>query len=616
MSNDLDLYVRIAADTARYNAGLGAAKRTTGDFVERTKSQLSKLKDAFGSLEGQLATLGVSLSMAMAIRDAALLDKSMGLLKNSVGASKAEIAGMRQEMYANQQATGVLVDEQKRAADALAAGGMSIDKIRATLTPMSEVMAVATTDADQLAKALSVTGTHFGFDLSNAKVVTDVLDKMYQAGKAGFAELENLPDIFARVGTNAKAANLSFEETLATIETLSKFEAQPERLATLVDSTLRVFTNAKYMKDASKATGVRFFDSKGMRRNALDVLHDIETRYRKLQTDTQRMDFVAKAFGQSDQNTVIGLMNLLKSGSLAELARILGNIKSAPGAVKADLRDSLNNAVVAANRLKGVMSEAADEFTKPLRDTFANMTGFLLDSREKGGMEMTGEEIGISALTIGGLMAAFPLARVLAGHKGGKADAIGGAIGGVANLAGGLATGKVLQETAGVTPVYVVNMPSGGLGGGLPDLPGVPKPGATAPPAMGGLSMATIASVVAATAPLAVMYAATEAAGDTSKDNERAATLKDASDGLGSFLKNWFGFDKESEIEAIRRKNREELGGETVTTALINQVKQTEIKGTVNVNVQTAPGVQATVSTVPGNRHTTLNTGRTMDGVR
>lgn len=615
MSNDLDLYVRIAADTARYNAGLGAANRTTGDFVERTKSQLSKLKDAFGSLEGQLAALGVSLSMAMAIRDAALLDKSMGLLKNSVGASKAEIAGMRQEMYANQQATGVLVDEQKRAADALAAGGMSIDKIRATLTPMSEVMAVAKTDADQLAKALSVTGTHFGFDLSNAKVVTDVLDKMYQAGKAGFAELENLPDIFARVGTNAKAANLSFEETLATIETLSKFEAQPERLATLVDSTLRVFTNAKYMKDASKATGVQFFDSKGMRRNALDVLHDIEARYRKLQTDAQRSQFVAKAFGQSDQTTVTGLMNLLSSGSLASLHRILGDIKSAPGAVKADLPDSLNNAVTAATRLKGVMSEAADEFTKPLRDTFANMTSFLLDSREKGGMGMTGKEIGISALTIGGLMAAFPLARVLAGGKGGKADAIGGAIGGVANLAGGLATGKVLQETAGVTPVYVVNMPGDGMAGGAVDAAATAA-AAGAATSLGSKLKTGVAMALGmpkgellkliATGPTAQLAAAGAAGYGIGTGIYKVAEGTPVGDALidkvgGGIAKVLAFFGNENAAQAV---------------AITEKLQQTEIKGTVSVTVQTAPGVQASVTSQPANRNTTLPVGRTMDGVR
>ncbi len=610
MSNALDLYVRLAVDNARLNAGFGAAARKTRDFVDQLKSNLSQAKDAFGSLHGQLATLGVGLSMAVVLQETSQLDKSMKLLKNTTGATNSELAGMRKEMYANQQATGVLVDEQKRAADALAAGGMSIDRIRATLTPMSEVMAVAKTDADQLAKALSVTGTHFGFDLTNAKVVTSVLDKMYQAGNAGFAELENLPDIFARVGTNAKAANLSFEETLATIETLSKFEAQPERLGTLVDSTLRVFTNAKYMKDASKATGVRFFDSKGMRRNALDVLDDIEARFRKLQTDAQRSQFVSKAFGQSDQTTVTGLVNLLKSGSLQELRRILGSINNASGAVKRDLEDSLKNSVDAASRLKGALKEAADGFTKPIRDTFTNVVGFVMDDQEKGGLGLTSQEMVIGGTTIAGLMAALPIARILAGGKAGSA--VGGAASSIAGFGANLAVGKVLQDTAGVASVFVVNMPSGGMGGSAGGLPGGAVETATA--AQGGLSLATITSIVAATAPLAVMYAATEMAGDTSKDNERAAAFKENSDGLASFLK-WFGFDKEGDIEAQRRKNREELGGETVTTALINQVKQTEIKGQIAVQVTAAPGVQATVTSTPGNRNTALPVGKTMAGV-
>lgn len=45
------------------------------------------------------------------------------------------------------------------------------------------------------------------------------------------------------------------------------------------------------------------------------------------------------------------------------------------------------------------------------------------------------------------------------------------ALGGKFGLAGGLATGKALESAAGVTPVYVVNMPGGGINGGGLDIP-------------------------------------------------------------------------------------------------------------------------------------------------
>ena len=83
-----------------------------------------------------------------------------------------------------------------------------------------------------------------------------------QDARLGNAELENLPDIFARVGGNAKAANFNLDQTLALVELLSKSEPQAERLATLVDSTMRVFTNMRYMKEAQKATGIGFYDER------------------------------------------------------------------------------------------------------------------------------------------------------------------------------------------------------------------------------------------------------------------------------------------------------------------------------------------------------------------
>lgn len=94
---------------------------------------------------------------------------------------------------------------------------------------------------------------------------------MVVAGKLGNAELEDLSAIFARVGNNARSAGLSFEGTLAFLEHLSLVEKDPERLASLADSTLRLANNQKYMEKAAKVTGVKFYDAKGERRDLFDV---------------------------------------------------------------------------------------------------------------------------------------------------------------------------------------------------------------------------------------------------------------------------------------------------------------------------------------------------------
>lgn len=82
---------------------------------------------------------------------------------------------------------------------------------------------------------------------------------MTVAGRLGNAELENLSDLFPKIGA-AAAAGMSIEQALAFTESLSKVELQPDRLGTLAESTLRVFSNKQYRDQVSKTTGISFFN--------------------------------------------------------------------------------------------------------------------------------------------------------------------------------------------------------------------------------------------------------------------------------------------------------------------------------------------------------------------
>jgi hypothetical protein len=264
-------------------------------------------------------------------------------------------------------------------------------------------------------------------------------------------------DIFARVGGNARAANLDIDQTLALVETLSAFEPNAERLATLTDSTLRVFTNDKYRKEAEKATGVKFFNADESQRDPFKVIEDIKSRYDTLTTDLQKNNFLAAAFGTADQDTIKGVRSLLSNGSMAELASKLKGVREAGGTVNRDLDDAISNAVDQTGRLKGAMREAADGFAKPINDAVSEAIKFGLDSKQNGGLGLDGTDI-----MVGGALGAAGLFG--AARYGGKA--IQGLAGKFGSTAAGVATGKALEEAAGVQPVFVVNMPDG-FGGKL-----------------------------------------------------------------------------------------------------------------------------------------------------
>ncbi len=449
-TTDLNLAMRISADVSRLMGGLSKGEGGLRKFGNAAKGELAALGRFAGSVEGKLAQLGIGVSAVAAGMQSARLDKDLKQLQLTAGATADEAERLRSELLGAQKATGQATDELKGGVDALIAGGLSMAEATATVAPMAETLAVAKTNADALAKAMGVAGKQFDIDLSNTEEARLLLDKMVVAGRAGNAELENLPDIFARIGSNAKSSNLSLDQTLALVETLSLVEPNAERLATLTDSTLRVFTNANYMKSASKATGVKFFDAEGTRRDALEVIGEIKAKYDKLGTDAQRFKFIDAAFGKTDLDTQRGLKTLLDGSSLGKLSDVFGDITTAGGTISRDLPEAIGNAVDQTGRLKGALREAADGFAKPINDAVSEAIKFGLDSKDNGGLGLDGGDI-----LLGG--AGLALGTAAAARYGGKA--IKGLAGKFGSTAAGVATGKALEEAAGVQPVFVVNMP-------------------------------------------------------------------------------------------------------------------------------------------------------------
>ncbi|WP_439861632.1 phage tail tape measure protein [Pseudomonas sp. MBLB4136] len=459
MSNrDLNLALRLTADATRLLGGLAKGEGGLRKFGSAAKREIQALGHFAGSVEGKLAQLGLGVSAIAAGMQSARLDKDLKQLQLTAGATADEAKRLRAELLGAQIATGQGADELKAGVDALIAGGLSMAEATATVAPMSETLAVAKTNADALAKAMGVAGKQFDIDLSKTEDARLLLDKMVVAGRAGNAELENLPDIFARVGSSAKSSNLSLDQTLALVETLSLVEPNAERLATLADSTLRVFTNANYMKAAGKATGIKFFDADGSRRDALAVLGDIKTQYDKLDSDRARFGFIDKAFGKTDLDTQRGIKSLLDGNSLSRLDGIFSDINGAGGTIARDLPEAIGNAVDQTGRLKGALREAADGFAQPINDALSEAIKFGLDRKANGGLGLDGTDI-----LVGG--AGLALGTAAAARYGGKAiKGLAGKIGGVGV---GVATGKALEAAAGVQPVFVVNMPGEGIGGTL-----------------------------------------------------------------------------------------------------------------------------------------------------
>ena len=642
------LIVQIMADASRYTRGLGQAASATGRFGASARAELSRLKSFATSLHGQPAGLGIGVGLAKMSKDTAVFERDMRQLQVNIGATREEMEAWRKEAFENQKRYGTLVSDQKELADSLQAAGLDLDAVRAAAEPVSKTLAVAKTNADALGKAMGVAREQFGVDITSKAATEELLDKMVVAGRLGNAELENLPDIFARVGGRAKEANFTLDQTLALTEALSKSEPQADRLATLVDSTLRIFTNAKYMRDATDATGVNFFDSKGARRNPIDVIKDMKIAYDRLTTDAQRNNFLDKAFGKTDMDTQRGLKKALEDGTLGVIDQFYKELQNASGTINKDLKTAMDNAVTQANRLKGALQESVENgLARPLGDAFSGVVKKLMDSKEEGGWGVTGNQMLAGGAAAG--VGAYALGR----FGGGLLGKFGR---GITGTASGVAAGKALEQAAGVQPVYVVNMAEGGMSGGAGDL--LSKVG-KAGRAGGFARYAKVGgSLALAVAPLAAMYGVSEWASQRDKYGSRAKSMVEFSGGLEQTFRKmfgWAGYETQQEkylktrADQLRDLNPKEAqnyqvqyekvkalldgtaqqseaaiknagdavvnNSNAVQQALLAQVGQTKIQGDIGIQITAAPGLMVPASAV-GHSNTQLNVGKTNTGAK
>ena len=450
-NRDLSLALRLYTDAARFVSGLSQAEGGVRRFGQTAKREFDALKGALGSIQGQLATLGLTTGTVASLMQSARMDKGLVQIGQTAGMTRAEVAELRRELFRMAGDTGQQVDDLQLGFNNAVQAGLKFREALPVIDATNKAMAVTGASADRLTASLSVAGTAYQFDLAKPGMAISLLDKMTVAGRQGNAELQNLSDIFGRVGVNAASAGLSFDKTLGFIEALSLVERQPERLATLADSTLRLFTNLNYMKEAAQATNVRFFEKDGSRRDPVAVLRDVKKEYDKLTTDKDRALFMQKAFGKADLDTIKGLKTLLGGDMLGKVDEFAKAIGDAGGTIEKNLPEAISNAVDQTGRLKAELRKAADDFAKPINDALAKTIQWGMDKKENGGLGLSGKEmiVGGSALALGTLAAARYGGMAL----GGLAKRFGG-------TAAGVAEGKALETAAGVTPVFVVNWPA------------------------------------------------------------------------------------------------------------------------------------------------------------
>ncbi len=476
---------RTEASFRRLAQNGGRNLRTLKTIAAGVRQEFDRLKGLGGSMQGQLAGLGVGVGVVTGVTASARLDRQLIRTQQTAGMTGEQRDEWRGEQWRLAKTYGIEREQVQTGFDTLIASGLSYDKAKVSSEAIAQATAVTGADSGILAKALVTGSSAFDIDLSKPGAAVDILQKMIVAGRLGNAELENLSSIFPKVGQDAKSAGMSMAQSLAFVETLSLIELEPDRLGTLAQSTLRAFNNGTYRESVTKNTGVEFFNKDKSLRNTQDVFLDLQRKYKSLKNDKDRARFMDVVFGKMDQDTQKGVKAFLTGDRLENFAKSTGDINNAKGVIEKDLADNMSSSTAVGSRMKATLGEAIDRMAKPLNKGFADMGSYLLDDLNLSGEEML---MGGAALGVGGYYAGR-------GAKAGTGALLNKFIGGPETLKN-IAVGKVLEEAAGVTSVFVTNWPSGvSLGGGMPDLP-KGKPGGVIPPWVAPATLAATATQI------------------------------------------------------------------------------------------------------------------------
>lgn len=458
------------------------------------RQEFDRLKGLGSSAQGQLAGLGVGLGVVTSLTTNANQERQLIRTKQTADMLPEEKDDWKRDGFRIARKYGLSRESVDTGFNTLIASGVKYAPAKKTADAIGQASSVSGVDSGVLGKAVVAAASAFNIDLNEGDAALQLLQKMTVAGRLGNAELENLSDLFPKIGGVASAAGMSIEQALAFTEALSKVELQPDRLGTLAESTLRVFSNKQYRDQVTKTSGVSFFNKKdGTSKKPVEVFEELKRKYSAMKTDEQRAKFMGLVFKGMDLDTVRGMRSMLTGDRLDDFRNGTTELQKAEPVFNNDLKENTQSASGTAARMKATLGEAIDRMATPLNKGFADLGTYLLDDLNLSGEQMLA---GGALMGVGGYYAGR-------GAKAGAGALLNKFLGGPETLKN-IAVGKVLEEATGVTSVFVTNWPGGGMnlgGPGVPDLPGSSssgkgKPGGFVTPWLAPVALAASASQI------------------------------------------------------------------------------------------------------------------------
>lgn len=513
-----DIVINLAGNLATKSRQYSQSMSQFAASNQRAMGLLRMSTDAasrgIDSLGNRYVALGAALVGGATVRGYAELDRRISRIAIAAEISRDKAKALKDEINAVSNTKGIRIDPNEATS--------AIEEILTKTGDLEYAMANLPNIAAVI-QATGAGGTEVGgiftefkkLAIDSSEAAMRAIDTLNLQGKQGAFTLGNMakegPKIFAAYAATGRQGAAAVTELGAALQVIRGGIGSDAEAVTAFESLIRDITRPDTVKKLRDLGGINVFDpeqlkqGKEVMRSLPVLIEEIVTKSKGLSTNLAALNLTDEA--KRALKPVI--TEFVQTGNVTLFDPFMN--------VAGDGTTTLNDAAVAAGDFAASLQLVSNSWSQFANQQLAEPIAELADainSLDPDAVQNwleTGKNI---ALVVGGLVAVKKGIDAVKWTKG-VWDAAKPGKGGTGGLGGAMAD-------LGATPVYVVNMPGGSMGGmGGADLPGG-EPGRT--PGKGGRisRLVKAAPALAGGVTLGLLYAAS--------DSEEAKRLKEESD--------------------------------------------------------------------------------------
>lgn len=402
---------------ARYNTELARSQATMARVGAVARTGLAA------------GVIGAGAAIAKSIKLAADFEQQLDALGSVSGASDRQMRMLRKSAMDMGAATKYSALEAAGAQTELAKGGLSVTKI--LNGGLKGALALAAAGEMDLAQAAETTANALNLFKLNGSEAEHVADALATAANATTADVSDFAMALTQGGAAAKAAGLSFDQTIVYLEAMANAGVKGSDAGTSMKAALTQIAKPTEQSAAMmKKLNLEFFDAQGKIKPLPAIAKNLDQAFGGL-TEQQRLQAAATIAGTDGMR---GLLALYDSSPEA-LRKLSDGVKEQGTAadVAAEKQDNLKGKL---EQFKGALETAGialgTTLLPALTDGVERATEVIQNAIESGDFEAFGRDL------IAGGQDAIVVIRDVAQVIGDVASAAGAVVGPVVRVADAL----------------------------------------------------------------------------------------------------------------------------------------------------------------------------------